>query len=136
MFNNVYLSYYGLIHGWLNDLGSWIIQQLIQAYHRYGVDSRFVDYKKGALDSQPQVIKFTSYLPMVGGSLQVLRLLVNRTVHHDIVEILLKVALSTKNQSNHLIHVVQTNIKQLCTDSCNILYKMKNKYVRYVSILF
>ena len=31
--------------------------------------------KKGALDSQPQVIKITSYLPMVDGSLQVLRLL-------------------------------------------------------------
>ena len=31
--------------------------------------------KKGALDSQPQVIKFTSYLPMVGGSLRILRLL-------------------------------------------------------------
>jgi hypothetical protein len=30
---------------------------------------------KGALDSQPQVIKFTSCLPMVGGSLRVLRLL-------------------------------------------------------------
>ena len=35
----------------------------------------FVNYKKGALDSQPQVIKFTSYLPMVGGSLRILRLL-------------------------------------------------------------
>ena len=32
-------------------------------------------YKKGALDSQPQVIKLTSCLPMVGGSLRVLRLL-------------------------------------------------------------
>jgi len=31
--------------------------------------------KKGVLDSQPQVIKFTSCLPMVGGSLRVLRLL-------------------------------------------------------------
>jgi phosphohistidine swiveling domain-containing protein len=31
--------------------------------------------RKGALRSQPQVIKFTSYLPMVGGSLRVLRLL-------------------------------------------------------------
>ena len=31
--------------------------------------------KKGALDSQPQVIKFASCLPMVGGSLRVLRLL-------------------------------------------------------------
>jgi hypothetical protein len=35
----------------------------------------FVNYKKGALDSQPQVIKLTSFLPMVGGSFQVLRLL-------------------------------------------------------------
>jgi hypothetical protein len=35
----------------------------------------FVDYKKGALDSQPQVITFTSCLPMVGGSLRVLRLI-------------------------------------------------------------
>ena len=31
--------------------------------------SGFVNYKKGALDSQPQVIRFTSCLPMVGGSL-------------------------------------------------------------------
>jgi hypothetical protein len=35
----------------------------------------FVNYKKGALDSQPQVIKVTSYLPMVGGSLRILGLL-------------------------------------------------------------
>ena len=35
----------------------------------------FVNYKKGALDSQPQVTEFTSFLPMVGGSLRVLRLL-------------------------------------------------------------
>jgi hypothetical protein len=35
----------------------------------------FVNYKKGALDSQLQVIKLTSCLPMVGGSLRVLRLL-------------------------------------------------------------
>jgi hypothetical protein len=35
----------------------------------------FINYKKGALDSQPQVIKVTSCLPMVGGSLRVLRLL-------------------------------------------------------------
>ena len=35
----------------------------------------FVNYKKGALDSQPQMIKFISCLPMVGGSLRFLRLL-------------------------------------------------------------
>ena len=33
-----------------------------------------VNYKKDALDSQLQVIKFTSCLSMVGGSLQILRL--------------------------------------------------------------
>jgi hypothetical protein len=43
-------------------------------YHRV-VWKDMVTYKKGALDSQPQVIKFTSCLPMVGGSLRVLRLL-------------------------------------------------------------
>jgi hypothetical protein len=26
--------------GWLNELGSWITEQLIQAYHQYGVGSR------------------------------------------------------------------------------------------------
>jgi hypothetical protein len=42
---------------------------------RRGFASGFVNYKKGALDSQSQVIKFTSCLPMVGSSLRVLRLL-------------------------------------------------------------
>jgi len=31
--------------------------------------------KMGALDSQPQVIKFTSCLPMVGGSLRVIQII-------------------------------------------------------------
>jgi hypothetical protein len=39
------------------------------------IRARFCILQKGALDSQPQVIKFTSCLPMVGGSLRVLRLL-------------------------------------------------------------
>jgi hypothetical protein len=38
---------------------------------RRGFASGFVNYKKDVLNSQPQVIKFTSYLPMVGGSLRV-----------------------------------------------------------------
>jgi hypothetical protein len=42
---------------------------------RRGFAPGFVNYKKGAFDSQPQVIKFTSCLSMVGGSLRVLRLL-------------------------------------------------------------
>jgi hypothetical protein len=42
---------------------------------RRGFAPGFANYKKGTLDSQPQVIKFTSCLPMVGGSLRVFRLL-------------------------------------------------------------
>ena len=42
---------------------------------RSGFAPHFVNYKKGALDVQPQVINFTSCLPTVGGSLFVLRLL-------------------------------------------------------------
>jgi hypothetical protein len=39
---------------------------------RRGFAPGFVNYKNGALDSQLQVIQFTSCLPMVGGSLRVL----------------------------------------------------------------
>jgi len=42
---------------------------------RRGFAPGFVNDKKGALDSQPQMIEFTSCLLMVGGSLWVLRLL-------------------------------------------------------------
>ena len=61
----------------LNELGIWITPQLIQAYYQYGVGWRPALYitKKGALDSQPPVIKLTICLPMFGGSLRVFRLL-------------------------------------------------------------
>ena len=36
--NSIYITFSGPV--WLNELGSWIIQQLIQAYHQYGVGSR------------------------------------------------------------------------------------------------
>jgi hypothetical protein len=39
------------------------------------VRARLCKLQKGPLDSQSQVIKLTSCLPMVGGSLRVLRLL-------------------------------------------------------------
>jgi hypothetical protein len=35
----------------------------------------FVNYKKSALDLQPQMLKLTNFLPMVSGSLKVLQLL-------------------------------------------------------------
>ena len=34
-----------------------------------------LNYKKAALDSQPEMLKLTNFLPMVGGSLKVLQLL-------------------------------------------------------------
>jgi hypothetical protein len=58
--------------GGLNELDRWIT-------------------KKGALDSQPQVIEITSCLPMVCGSLRASS--TNKTGRHDIAKILLKVAL-------------------------------------------
>ena len=63
--------------GWLNELGSLdsLTTHTSLAPIRRGFATGFVTYKKGALDSQPQVIKFTCRLPMVGGSLRVLRLL-------------------------------------------------------------
>jgi hypothetical protein len=51
--------------------------------------------KTGALDLQPQVIKLTSCLPMVGGSPASST---TKTGCHDIAEILLKVALNTINK--------------------------------------
>ena len=62
---------------------------------RCGFATSFVNYKKGAVDSQPQGIKLTSCLPRLGGSLQVLRLppqLKLVAMIPGIAEILLKVA--------------------------------------------
>ena len=57
--------------GWLNKLGSWITLQLIQAYDQYDVGSHWA----GQITKKVQVIKLTSCLPMVGGSLRVFQLL-------------------------------------------------------------
>jgi hypothetical protein len=65
---------------------------MTKAHMAYGTG----ELKKGTLDSQLQVIKLTSCLPMVGGSLRVLRLLPPLKL---VAMILLKVALNTKNQS-------------------------------------
>ena len=74
---------------------------------RRGFAPGFVNYKKGALDSPPQGIKFTSCLPMVGGSLRVLRLLPPLKL---VAMIQLKVALSTINQ----IKSTNQNLELFC----------------------
>jgi len=61
--------------GGLNELSSldYLTTHTSLSPIRRGFAHGFVNCKNGALDSQPQVIKFTSCLPMVGGSLRVLR---------------------------------------------------------------
>jgi len=84
----------------------------------------FVNYKKGALDSQPQVIQFTSCLPMVSGFLRVLRLLPPLklvAMIYIVAEILLKVELNTnnQNQSNHCFALIwQRNGRLVLTILC------------------
>ena len=58
---------------------------------------------------QHYVIKFVSDLPQVGGSLGTLVSSNNKTDHHDITEILLKVALNTINQTFNKISQYQWN---------------------------
>ena len=70
--NDDWLVHARLGPGWLNKLGSWTTSL---SPIRCGFAPGFVNYKKFALDPQPQVIKFTSCLPMVGGALRALRLL-------------------------------------------------------------
>jgi hypothetical protein len=66
----------------------------------------FLNYKKGALDSQPQVIKFINQLLAHGRwfSPGTPASSTTKTGRHDIAEILLKVALNTINQSINQIN--------------------------------
>ena len=83
---------------------------------RRGFAPGFVNYKKGALDSQPQVIKFTSCLPMVGGSLRVIRLPPPlKLVAIIIAEILLKVALNTINSNSNSFRIGSVMVSVLAS---------------------
>ena len=66
---------------------------------RRGFVPGFLHYKKGCTRLEPQVIQFTSCLPMVGGSLRVLRLLPPLKL---VAMIQLKVALNTINQISQI----------------------------------
>jgi hypothetical protein len=76
----------------------------------------FVNYKKGALDSQPQVIQFTSCLPMVSGFLRVLRLLPSLklvAMIYIVAEILLKVELKHQ-QSKSIKSLFRLDMAEKC----------------------
>ena len=66
-------------YSWQSGVAQWVRSLDLTAHTSLSPIRReftpsFVNYKKTALDSKPQVIKFTSCLPRVGGSLRVLRL--------------------------------------------------------------
>ena len=72
---------------------------------RPGFAPCFVNYKKGALDSQPQVIKFTSCLSYGGWfSSGTPASSTTKTGRHDIAEILLKVALKHQQSIKSIIY--------------------------------
>ena len=87
------------------------------------VRARLCKLQKSALD--PHVIKFVSYLPMVGGSLRVLRLLPPlKLVAMIQLKYLLKVALQCQNSINQSINLylyLLTNSKYEYHSGC--LYK-------------
>ena len=81
--------------GWLNELGSWFTQQLIQAYH-----AQLCKLQKRCTrlavpsDKEYQFLAHGRWFtPGTHASST------TKTGHHDIAEILLKVVLNTKNQS-------------------------------------
>ena len=72
--------------------------------------------KKGALDSQPQVIKFTSCLPMVGGSAGTPASSTTKTGRHDIAEsgvIHQKSNQSSENTKSLLVPKFQSPSKEM-----------------------
>jgi len=89
---------------WLNELGSWITKQLIQAYHQYGgFVPGFVNYKKGC--TQDTVVSDKVYQLLAHGrwfSPGTSASSTTKTGRHYIAEILLKVAINTINQINQL----------------------------------
>ena len=106
---------------------------------RRGFAPGFVNYIKGALDSQLQVIKFTSCLHMVGGSLRLLRFLPPLKL---VTMILLKVALNTKKKIKSIImHVLSWTVDMflkkilpLAMVWMHVTSKKKKNYLRELNI--
>ena len=95
--------------------------------------THFVNYKKGALDSQPQVITFTSCLPMVGDSPASST---TRTCHHDIAEIMLKLALNTKNQIKSITCTSLYLLALVCHQSTGLVQRALWAIVIYFRLSF
>ena len=86
---------------WLNELGSWFTQQLIQDYHQYGVGSRPV-YKLQKRCTRLAVTSDIVYQLLAHGrwlSPGTPASSITKTGRHEIVEILVKVALNAKSPS-------------------------------------
>jgi hypothetical protein len=98
--------------GWFNELGSWITKQLIHAYHQYGVGSRrLCRSQKGctrlaaASDNVYQLFSrwFSPGTPASSTT---------KTGHHDIAEILLKVALINQ-KSKSIIQQIEDVLERM-----------------------
>jgi hypothetical protein len=98
--------------GWLNEFVSWITGL---SSIRRGFAPGFVNYKKGALDSQLQVIVYQLLAHGRWFSPSTPASSTTKTGRHDIAEILLKVALSTINQikSKHIVGKYKINLYDL-----------------------
>jgi hypothetical protein len=85
---------------WLNEIGSYLTTHTSISSIRRGFSSGFVNYKKGCI--RPAAESDKVYQLLVHGrwfSLGTPVSSTTKTGRHEIAEILLKVALSTKNQS-------------------------------------
>ena len=77
-FLSTFFFFFSIFHfdqgpGWLGELGSWITKQLIQANtNATWVRARLCKLQKGCTRITAARAKFTSCLPMVGGSLRLL----------------------------------------------------------------
>jgi hypothetical protein len=106
---------------------------------RRGFAPGFLNYKKGALDSQSQVIKFTSCLPRVGGFSPGTPASSNtKTGRHDIAEILLKVALKHQkiNQSIIFNWLINCSILFVERSSISKSKSVKWRYLKRISSLW
>jgi len=97
--------------GWLNELGSWITYQLIKAYHQYEWVRKL---QKGCIrlaaasDKVYQLLAHGRWFsPGTTASST------TKTGRHDIVEILLKVALKHQKSKSNQIFFIYTHKSQL-----------------------
>ena len=90
--------------GRLNELGGWITQQIIQAYHQYGVGSRPV-LKTRLVAASDKVFQLLAHGLRISPGIPASS--TTKAGRHDIAEIFMKVALNT------IIHSINNSLQAL-----------------------